>query len=169
VAGRAPAQLKGSRELEDPFCGSEKKLGSKAISCAPELGRRHVASPDFTESVESNQIEIFMSGPRLIRDVLALALMLVVLKLMTHYYCCTLWKRNISAIIGEDSLLMLHVSFIIAVEGLRAILGRVTCRRPHHNVSAVHGYLHDSKTEVQIIFMFYIISIISSGLSRSLR
>jgi hypothetical protein len=85
-----------------------------------------------------------MSGPRLIRDVFALASMLVVLKSIPR--CCyTILQRGISAIVGENGLGMLHVNFLIAVVGLRAILEMVTCCMPHRNTGTLHGYLHESK------------------------
>jgi hypothetical protein len=85
-----------------------------------------------------------MSGPRLIRDVLALASMLVVLKSIPHY-CYTICSEISRQLLARTGLRVLHVNFLIAVIGLRAILEVVMCCRRHHDGGTVHDYLYESK------------------------
>jgi hypothetical protein len=59
LALRAPMNMEGSRELEDPFCGSIEKLGSKETSCGPELAWRHVASLDSKKVLNLIRLRFF--------------------------------------------------------------------------------------------------------------
>jgi hypothetical protein len=71
------------------------------------------------------RLNFLMSGPRLIRDVFALAFVgSVEVNIALLLYDM---QRGIPAMVGENSLGMLHVNFLIAVVGLRAILEEVTC------------------------------------------
>jgi hypothetical protein len=65
MAGRSPKhphEAEGIMKVGRSVLWIEKKLGSEATSCTPELAWRHVASLDSNagrESVESNQIDFF--------------------------------------------------------------------------------------------------------------
>ena len=160
MAGRSPKhphEAEGIMKVGRSVLWIEKKLGSKANSCIPELAWRHVASPDSNvgrESVESNQID-FSSGPR---STDALCTSFAVLKLLSHY-CYTMLQRGISAIIGEMSS---HTENSVPFQEGSRIAVRLTT---YTHCMAVYTKQNRNWN----IFMRYLEPVISYDSSRCLR